>query len=560
MYRTAKGEEIFVIDGHTHFWDGSPANQKNIHGKQFIDCFYAYHSNLSPPSEKWEKEKFEKYDAKTMFDDLFVTGYDDMAILQPTYLTDFYKNGFNTTERNSAMKKSHPDRFILNGAFDPRDGTKGLEDLHALSEKHKLKGVKLYTAEWRGESKGYKLTDKASYKYLEAAQKLGIKNIHVHKGPTIIPLNRDAFDVADIDDVATSFQDLNFIVEHCGLPRLDDFCWIATQETNVYAGLAVALPFIHTRPGYFAHVISELLFWVGPDKILYGSDYGIWTPKWLIDKFMAFEIPADVTKETGSVLSMETKTKILGLNAARLYGIDVEAQKKKIRTGRRLCPLARSRPRAKVIAMNGDAEESDGPRNRPTHDSRQAEVWACLQGVTDPELDESVTDLNFVTKADVDSKNRVHIEFRLPTYWCAANFSFLMADDMRRAVGALDWVEGVGVVLGEHMYADKINAGLAEGLSFQATFGAEADGSLDELRQTFLVKAFQRRQVALLNHLIAMGHSSATIVSLTLTELGRLPVDDDGEKLFLRYLERRAVVGSARCRCAGLCRCKGSAR
>ena len=85
MYRTAKGEEIFVIDGHTHFWDGSPANQKNIHGKQFIECFYAYHSNLSPPSEKWEKEKFEKYDAKTMFDDLFVTGYDDMAILQPIW-------------------------------------------------------------------------------------------------------------------------------------------------------------------------------------------------------------------------------------------------------------------------------------------------------------------------------------------------------------------------------------------------------------------------------------------------------------------------------------------
>ena len=54
MYRTAKGEEIFVIDGHTHFWDGSPANQKNIHGKQFIECFYAYHSNLSPPSEKWD--------------------------------------------------------------------------------------------------------------------------------------------------------------------------------------------------------------------------------------------------------------------------------------------------------------------------------------------------------------------------------------------------------------------------------------------------------------------------------------------------------------------------
>ncbi len=124
MYRTANGEEIFVIDGHTHFWDGSPANQKNIHGKQFIECFYAYHSNLSPPSEKWTMDKFSKYDAKTMHDDLFVHGYDDMAILQPTYLGDFYKNGFNTTERNAAMKKSHPDRFILNSAFDPRDGAR----------------------------------------------------------------------------------------------------------------------------------------------------------------------------------------------------------------------------------------------------------------------------------------------------------------------------------------------------------------------------------------------------------------------------------------------------
>ena len=195
--------------------------------------------------------------------------------------------------------------------------------------------------------------------------------------------------------------------------------------------------------------------------------------------------------------------------------------------------------------MKGGAEKVELPQNRQSHD-RQAEIWACLQGVMDPELDESVTDLNFVTKADVDSEKRVHIEFRLPTYWCAANFSFLMADDMRRAVDALDWVKGVSVVLGEHMYADKINAGLASGLSFQETFGAEADGNLDDLRQTFLVKAFQRRQVALLNHLVGVGHAPETIVALTLMELGCLPVDDEGGKLVRRYLERRAVVGLLR--------------
>ena len=63
-----------------------------------------------------------------MYNDLFVDGPDDMAICQPTYLYDFYTNGFNTTERNSAMSKKHPDRFILNGAFDParrREGPGG---------------------------------------------------------------------------------------------------------------------------------------------------------------------------------------------------------------------------------------------------------------------------------------------------------------------------------------------------------------------------------------------------------------------------------------------------
>ena len=38
--------------------------------------------------------------------------------------------------------------------------TRGLEHLHELAEKYKIKGVKLYTAEWKGDSKGYKLTDK----------------------------------------------------------------------------------------------------------------------------------------------------------------------------------------------------------------------------------------------------------------------------------------------------------------------------------------------------------------------------------------------------------------
>jgi predicted TIM-barrel fold metal-dependent hydrolase len=195
-----------------------------------------------------------------------------------------------------------------------------------MKDEYDIQGIKLYTAEWHGDSKGWKLTDAEAKRLLAECVKLGITNIHVHKGPTIWPLNKDSFDVTDVDEVATEFQELNFIIEHVGLPRLEDFCWIATQETNVYGGLAVALPFIHGRPRYFAEVMANLLYWLGPDKLTFASDYALWTPRWLVEKFIAFEMPEDLKAEYGVDLDMEAKRKILGLNAARLYGVNVESK------------------------------------------------------------------------------------------------------------------------------------------------------------------------------------------------------------------------------------------
>ncbi len=172
--------------------------------------------------------------------------------------------------------------------------------------------------------------------------------------------------------------------------------------------------------------------------------------------------------------------------------------------------------------------------------ARVAEVRERLDHVTDPELDEPVTDLGFVTGIAVSPTGAVSIGFRLPTYWCAANFAFMMADDMRREVAALPWVSSVRVTLGEHMYADTINAGLAEGRGFADSFGTAADGDLDVLRRTFAVKAFQRRQEALLRHLLDAGIVPA---AFTRTQLAALPLDAVGALLRDRYLERRDLAG-----------------
>jgi uncharacterized protein len=323
------GEKYYVVDSHMHFWNAAPDNWvpgAEQYAKGWIECFHAY-MGLGPPATHWSLEHFEKYSEEDLLKDEFEDGHVDFGIFQPTYLTEWYKEGFNTTERNGALAEKHPDKLRTNTRFDPRDGDDGLRDLRESVERYHPIGAKLYTAEWNNGSRGYKLSDAATYRFLEAAQNLGIKNIHVHKGPTIWPLDKDAFDVADVDHAATDFPDLNFIVEHVGLPRIDDFCYMATQEPNVYAGLAVVLgALMHARPRFFARVMGELLFWVGEDKMLFGSDYAIWEPKWQVEGLVDWEMPDADEYSDYPRLTTVGKKKILGLNAAKLYDLDVPAE------------------------------------------------------------------------------------------------------------------------------------------------------------------------------------------------------------------------------------------
>ena len=321
------GEKYFIVDGHCHFWDASRENWvpgQEEFAKGWIDCFYGYHK-LGPEETHWDYEKYLKISAADFEKDVFVEGHVDYAIFQSTYLKSWYVRGFNSAEQNAELlREKFRDRLIVNGRFDPRDGDAGMAELERDKELYDLKGVKLYTAEWNGDSRGYKLTTPEAYRFLERCQELGITNVHLHKGPTIWPLDKDAFDVSDVDRAATDFQGLNFVVEHVGLPRIEDFCFMATQEPNVYAGLSVVVGgLMHARPKFFAKVMGELLFWVGEDKMLFGSDYSIWEPKWQVEGLAAWQMPDDEALSDYPRPSVATKKKILGLNAARLYGIDV---------------------------------------------------------------------------------------------------------------------------------------------------------------------------------------------------------------------------------------------
>jgi metal-sulfur cluster biosynthetic enzyme len=164
------------------------------------------------------------------------------------------------------------------------------------------------------------------------------------------------------------------------------------------------------------------------------------------------------------------------------------------------------------------------------------QVRAALDTVTDPEIDESVTALEFVSSVEVSDDNDVSIEFRLPTYWCAPNFAFMMASDMRDSVAEIDWVRSVSIKLLDHFSADLINRGVALKQDFRDAFPGETDDDLASVRLKFLGKAFERRQELLIRHLLGMGYKGEWMSQISLRELMGLSLDSEGTRLRTLYI------------------------
>ena len=347
----------FVLDAHTGFWDASPENTKNRFGDAFIETFYAFHNAFNPPDPQWTMDyerTFRKVDPDWYLEEMFVKGAADVAILSTQVLMDFYHTGFVNPDRNAEFVKRAPERLIPLGGVDPR-APNALEEVERQITELGMKGFKWYTAEWRGESRGWKANDPMVFPLYEKALELGVRNHFFHKGPAVEPLSLTKFDVRDIDEPAWLYPEMNFIIDHCGAPRVEDFCWLATRCPNVYAGLAVVLALIHNRPRWFAEVMANLLFWLGPDRITFGTDFPIWYPHWQLDDFLAFELPEDLKQEYGVDLTPEIKQQIIGGNMARLYEIDVPAKLEAIKDDEF------ARRRTEYLAGQPAVEPTDAP-------------------------------------------------------------------------------------------------------------------------------------------------------------------------------------------------------
>jgi metal-sulfur cluster biosynthetic enzyme len=165
-----------------------------------------------------------------------------------------------------------------------------------------------------------------------------------------------------------------------------------------------------------------------------------------------------------------------------------------------------------------------------------APLLAALATVRDPELDEPITSLGFVAACTLAADGTAEIRLRLPTYFCAPNFAYLMVADAFDAVAALPEVRAAVVVLEDHFAAEAINGGVAAQTGFAQSFDGEAVGELHELRAAFLRKAVLAGTDQVCAGLRARGADPQQLSSVTLGEVPPSAARD-------RLVRRRAELG-----------------
>jgi metal-sulfur cluster biosynthetic enzyme len=163
-------------------------------------------------------------------------------------------------------------------------------------------------------------------------------------------------------------------------------------------------------------------------------------------------------------------------------------------------------------------------------------VLAALGAVRDPELDEPITSLGFIASCTVSPDAVASVRLRLPTYFCAPNFAFLMVADAYDAVSRVAGVRRAEIVLDDHFASVAINNGIAARAGFVESFEGEAAAELDQLRTDFVRKAVLAGTDRVCRPLLNAGQTTDDLAGLTLGDLDPSPDLD-------RLRERRRELG-----------------
>jgi hypothetical protein len=360
VFRERTGEPVFIFDVQVHYVgagydpNNEEANRKGAVTKQGLLGLRQRAQRMNPKLAddhgtladlSWQNFVKEVFlDSETAIGLISTPPgpYPQEAVVPPKEMTHI---------RDEINRITQSRRMLAHGLVTPQLGQTDLDFMDLQAETLKVDAWKAYTgAPPKGFEHGWFVDDEQiAYPMLEKARALGVRRLCIHKGLPLGPV-ADYNHPRDLIKAANDFPDIDFLVYHSGLlraaetnqsaavPWTTEFCQMKQKEpgiTNIYMELGSTFgQLVTTNPTACAHLLGQIIAAFGADHVLWGTD-SIWygTPQWQIDAFRRFEIPeALVEQHHYAPLTRAVKEQIFGLNAARVFGVDVNATRHELPT------------------------------------------------------------------------------------------------------------------------------------------------------------------------------------------------------------------------------------
>ncbi|OAI51344.1 hypothetical protein AYO44_00610 [Planctomycetaceae bacterium SCGC AG-212-F19] len=355
-------KDQFVFDVQTHhvdvakkWYDDTPQGRATV---RFFQMLRPFAGSLEKSLEQLNRAHYVK--------EVFGDSDTVMAIISGVPTREWDKNPLPPDQMVATRKYVNDlagsQRVLSHGLLRPNMGAKELDEMERQVKELKIDAWKMYTGAELGEKAWFMDDEKVAYPFWEKTKKLGVKNLCVHKGLPLGGFNEKACTPLDLEKAAKDWPDLNFIVYHSGFRGLgllgrgigdpvkdpesndpQEIPWISDiirilkknpQIKNLYFELGSTFQMLSSAsPDRALHMLGQMMQVAGADHILWGTD-SIWggSPQSQIVRMRRLTMkPELMEKHKYPELTDAIKDQILGLNAAKLFGIDPKAKRAAIK-------------------------------------------------------------------------------------------------------------------------------------------------------------------------------------------------------------------------------------
>ena len=262
---------------------------------------------------------------------LFFESQIDYTVYHSLPLDDYFHDGYVSREKGFEFLEQNPNRSSMYVDINPLEDDAG-DQIEEFARRDGVEGIKFYPARYQnGNDLSLQLTEDSVWPLLERIADSEVDTLAIHKFIPFATAPVRYFTPDDVEDAANSFPDLNFEIIHAGFSFIEETVLAMASHENVYANLENTACLVNTRPKKFARALGEMLYWAGPDRIVYAGGATALHPQPPIEGIWNFEMPEELRAgEDYPEVTQEDKEKILGGNALRLLGKDPEQVKKDI--------------------------------------------------------------------------------------------------------------------------------------------------------------------------------------------------------------------------------------